>query len=54
MTKTKKRAAVVCSHCGSSEAMYLDLGGGKLLPSFAIEMATGARSCYPCRDKGGK
>ncbi len=51
MAKTKNRAAAVCSHCGSSEAMYVLLKNGGRLPSYALDLSTGLISCYPCRDK---
>lgn len=54
MARTKKRAVAVCSHCGSSEAMYVTLKDGGKLPSFAWDMATGARFCFPCYEERGR
>ena len=50
MLKTKKRASAICSRCGSSEAMYVSLKNGDRLPSYAINLSDGSKSCHPCRN----
>ena len=52
MNKTKNKSLLSCSRCGSAEVMYVNLSNGELLPSFAIDLATGARTCHPCRKLG--
>jgi hypothetical protein len=47
MAKTKKLPKS-CFTCGSTGAMYIDLGEGKKLPSYAIDMSEGVIRCHPC------
>lgn len=47
----KKKVQIVCADCGSESALYIDLGGGKRLPSYSVEVATGKITCPPCSKK---
>ena len=47
-----KRKAAACKGCGSSDALYVQLGNGERLPSYVMKIGDGIY-CNPCA-KGEK
>jgi hypothetical protein len=37
----KKKAVAVCKGCASNDALYVELGNGKRLPSFVLRIVDG-------------
>jgi hypothetical protein len=47
----KNKAVAVCKGCGSSDALYVELGNGKRLPSYVMRIGDGIY-CNPCAKEG--
>lgn len=48
MAKTKAKAK--CAGCDSHDALFIVLGNGERLPSYAYDVASGNIYCPPCND----
>ena len=48
----KKKAVAACKGCGSSDALYVQLGNGERLPSYVMKIGDGIY-CNTCA-KGGE
>ena len=47
----KKKAVAACKGCGSSDALYVELGNGEKLPSYVMKIGDGIY-CNTCAGGG--
>jgi hypothetical protein len=47
----RKKVAAACKACGSSDALYVELGNGKRLPSYVMRIGDGIY-CNACAGEG--
>ena len=47
----KKKAVAACKGCASSDALYVELGNGKRLPSYVMKIGDGIY-CNDCAKWG--
>jgi hypothetical protein len=47
----RKRAAIACKGCGSSDALYVQLHNGERLPSYVMRIGEGIY-CNACAGEG--